>query len=65
MAIRLTAAQRQILQQMAAGWRPFPFQLSGLENSLLKRGLVETEADERNRPVLILTESGQQAIKDK
>jgi hypothetical protein len=57
-AMGLTKRHKEELARIAEGWRPFPFQLSGLEKALLRDGLVKTVLDERCNIVLEITEAG-------
>jgi hypothetical protein len=56
--MQLTKRHREILARIGEGWRPFPFQLSGLERALLRNGLVMLDWDERGNTVLTITEAG-------
>jgi hypothetical protein len=59
---RVTQDQHGILREIAHGWHPYPWRLSGAENALLRRGLVRKTLDEQRRDVLEITEDGMAAI---
>lgn len=57
--MRLSSEEKRVLREMAAGWRPFPFQLSGLESSLKRKGLVRSVYDDQHREVFLLSPEGE------
>jgi hypothetical protein len=59
--VAVTEEEHAILEQMAKGWKPYPFQLSGAEDALLRKRLVKATSDAANRAVLEITETGRAA----